>query len=246
MGPQLAEEEHRPQLDSAIARLMLPILPYSGAGTFTTEDAASASTADLVACAEHAPPAAAISPSPTARRRFTDPTPASWVVPAPRPSTSSACAADAGYDTPPPAYEALYPPARRARSLSSSPAAHTSSRFAPASAPAPPSYAPAPTTGVDESPWGTRPTPRSAPRSFDSGYASVAGGSGSGTRGGDDGCPVQGAAEGRAGGEDGAPQQRRPGVLKRMGRTISREFSRPWAHPGPDQLGWMGYSAMFA
>ncbi|GAA6055331.1 hypothetical protein JCM3770_005289 [Rhodotorula araucariae] len=219
---------HRPQLDNAIVRLLLPILPYTGKSTLN-DDSARASTANLVARADERP--AALSPSPSARRRAMDPSPASWVLPVSRPSTSSAYGPD--HEPPPPAYEALYPPVRRARSLSFRPPAESRSSGS-AHTPHPPACASSPSTApctvsTDERRWTRRPHARSSPRSFDSGYDSTAGGSG--RAGDEDRCgggaggaaPVEGAAEGAA----AATEQPRPGMLKRMGRTLSRERTSP-------------------
>ena len=200
---------HRTQaeVDAAICRLMLPILPYMGPGTSTLEDATEASDTALA----DALPAerAVVEPAPTSssstRRRLAEPSAASWTL------TSSAL--DTPTD-PPPAYDDLYgrpAPAPRRRSLSFFPSSHPST--SPATTPSS-STSTSPTDS--EFSWTRRPSAQL--ERLDSGYGSLASTRSRESRGS---CASVREGELEQGGA--AAERKKAGVLKKVGRALGRE-----------------------
>merc|ERR1719440_853856 len=230
------------EVDAAVVRLMLPVLPYTGTGTMTVEDAAEEARAAELADArpEGVPqPGGGVeltSPA-SSRRRFAEPSPASWL----RYSSSTSTT----HDTPPPSYDDLYgpppsaaaPPRRRTFSFFSSSSLSSSSHQISQSSSALTSLASTPPSSAAPSPtdsgfsWVDDGRPSAQLRRLDSGYSSVA--SSSRSRGRRGSC---------ASVQEGDEEGKKPSMLKRVGRTLTRELSRPWTNVEGDQL---GYASLF-
>ncbi|GAA5935809.1 hypothetical protein JCM3775_007335 [Rhodotorula graminis] len=222
-SPPRARHRTQAEVDAAVCRLMLPVLPYMGPGTSTLEDAAEANAAALV----DALPAEPVAPPPSSsstRRRLDEPSAASWTL------TSSTL--DTPTD-PPPAYDDLYgrpaPPPRR-RSLSFFPSTHplSPSSSSPASTP----FSSTSTSPTDsEFSWTRRPSAQL--ERLDSGYGSLASTRSRERRGSCASVPEGGSHD-----EGGiAGERKKLGVLKKVGRALSRELQRPWSHVNENALG---------
>ncbi|GAA5843538.1 hypothetical protein JCM9279_000786 [Rhodotorula babjevae] len=226
-SPPAPRRRTQAEVDAAICRLMLPILPYMGPGTSTLEDAADASVAALAdALPTDEPPPTSSSPS--TRRRLAEPTAASW--------TLSSSVLDTPTD-PPPAYDDLYgrpAPAPRRRSLSFFTSTHpASSSSSPATTPS--SSTSTSPTDSDFS-WPRRPSAQL--ERLDSGYGSLASTRSRESRGS---CAsVRDGAHGDEGGTAG--ERKKPGVLKKVSRALGRELTRPWSHVDENTL---GYASLF-
>ncbi|GAA5896782.1 hypothetical protein JCM8208_007087 [Rhodotorula glutinis] len=224
-SPPPARHRTQAEVDAAICRLMLPILPYTGPGPSTLEDAAEASATALA----DALPTEQVVPTTSTRRRLAEPRAASWAL---------AASADGTPTDPPPAYDDLYgrpasPPRRR--SLSFFPSSHL---LSPSSS----SPASTPSTSTSTSPtdsefsWTRRPSAQL--ERLDSGYGSLAS-----TRSRERRGSCASVREGAHDDEGGAAGERKkPGMLKKVGRALSRELQRPWSHVDENAL---GYASLF-
>lgn len=212
------------EVDAAVVRLMLPVLPYTGTGTMTVEDAAAeeARAAELADARPEGVPqpggGVELTSPASSRRRFAEPSPASWL----RYSSSTSTT----HDTPPPSYDDLYgpppsaaaPPRRRTFSFFSSSSLSSSSHQISQSSSALTSLASTPPSSAAPSPtdsgfsWVDDGRPSAQLRRLDSGYSSVA--SSSRSRGRRGSC---------ASVQEGDEEGKKPSMLKRVGRTLTRE-----------------------